>query len=253
MTDPRQHTNLLSWDRAVAITAELTHTADAEVVLADREIATGIFAQSRPGETYNFIHQTICEYLAAFCAAQVDPDGWDRLMATQRTLAASPDPAGRTRLMEVIPFAVALLPTARRRAALADVLELADMELYGRCVPQSQVYDPVGWSRYVRQEHAFLTTGETFGGPWLSRLRLVQMFVAYAEEDPIGAVRLAEACHGAFITWLVRRMVNLTAPRLALVRIAAVLEYADMLPSSLSARREAEDFEADAPRPAVTG
>jgi len=47
MIDPDQHTNPLSCDRALAVTAEVTDAAEPRGLLLDLEFTTGIFAQAQ--------------------------------------------------------------------------------------------------------------------------------------------------------------------------------------------------------------
>jgi hypothetical protein len=190
---------------------------------------TGIFDGERSGESIRFIHLTFCEYLAAAELVRNRRDGWQLLMTRHREALASHSSA-KSRLIEVIPFAVAMLPPKDHHDALTEVYQLGQRDLYARCVIEIQRYDHANWADYVTAEREWLVARpyEEWDEYWLSRLqiyqtaladsqptldgstgavdrlfldlisdqreRLVPLFSAYAAENPRGAFRLSEAC-----------------------------------------------------------
>ncbi|WP_433384339.1 NACHT domain-containing protein [Actinoplanes sp. CA-142083] len=237
MLDVRQSPNSIAWDRAQKVTASVAKTtpAKAKEILDDLEINTGIFSVEREGESIRFIHLTFCEYFAAIEATKGRRDGWESLVDTQRKFQDSGDENLQSRLMEVIPFAIGTLPPSRMDTALSDVLNLGDLELYGRCLLETQEYDHEGWQKYATGEYQYFTDESDWDESWLRRLhlyqtvvadarmvsermqvaltpeismhdlfvalvaddraRLTQLFSSYAGQDPVAAIRLAEACN----------------------------------------------------------
>jgi hypothetical protein len=100
------------------------HEAETEL----REIAkeTGLITEEREGETFRFIHLTFCEFLAAYESALGRANGWSELIQQHRAFRSDKSPALRTRLIEVLPFACALLPRHMKRDALTQVSEIGD-------------------------------------------------------------------------------------------------------------------------------
>jgi len=122
-------------------------------------------------------------------------------------------------------------------SALTDVLALGDMELYGRCLLETQAYEHDGWNEYAIQEYAYFASSgdDAMDERWLRRLELFQsvvrdasavaehthrtpthivsldqmfselvaenrktlvsIFRAYADRDPVAALRLAYICN----------------------------------------------------------
>lgn len=177
MTDPSQPVNSMSWKRAIEL-AEKTWKCSAEQ--AESQFLglakeTGIIDEEKPGETLRFIHQTFCEFLAATECAKRRPDGWQDLMRAHRSFARPGESGLRTRLLEVVPFAHALLPQHARAAALADVAEFDDGLILGRCFLETQLYGNPEWEDYVEGERQFLSRQSS--GSWdesmLRRLHLL--------------------------------------------------------------------------------
>lgn len=179
MLDAGQSSNSLLWERGLAVTAEVGGVSDPEGVLRDLGVHTGIFTEERAGETFRFIHLTFCEFFAALEAAQNRASGWQLLLNKQREFQSTSDHPARYRLIEVIPFATALLPNAHTAGALSEVLDLGDMELYGRCLLETQEYYHEGWQTYVDGEYQFFARSDKrdWNEGWLRRLHLYRTVI----------------------------------------------------------------------------
>lgn len=168
--------NLLDWSRAIEIAQSIFTGAsaeEAEIQLREMSKETGLFAEERPSETLRFIHLTFCEYLAAVEAVQGVADGWDQLVNAHRE-NRNGTPQLRTRLVETIPFAVGLLPRARRDGALDDLDSLEDQRLLTRAMLETQAYGHAVWNRFWRSESAALlaTDPRDRDTLWTERLHL---------------------------------------------------------------------------------
>lgn len=174
MTNSDQPVNSLSWKRATELAEKVWKcSADqAEVRLLELASATGIISEEKSGETFRFIHQTFCEFLAASECAKRRKNGWRDLMATHRSFHRSGEAWLQTRLLEVLPFAQALLPQHARSAALADIAELGDGPILGRCFLETQLYDQPEWEGYVAEEREILSKDALAGWSELTLRRL---------------------------------------------------------------------------------
>src|SRR5262249_203108 len=139
---------------------------------------TGIFAEERPGEAFQFIHLTFCEFLAAIeCASK--QTRWQRLLETHKGFAASNEKNLSSRLVEVIPFSLALMTRTERPKALTEVAALKDRQVLARCFLETQLYDREEWAKYVVEESEYLTIEGTRGRDerWLRRLHLFNVVI----------------------------------------------------------------------------
>jgi hypothetical protein len=229
ITDETQDLNSILRVAAVAKVADarkLTSTADADRELDLLVKDTGIVDEERPGQTLRFIHLSFGEFLAAKYAALRQKGGWDELLRRHGEM-------GGSRLIEVLPFALALLPPAEQPDAIDQVAALGDNDLLGRCFLESQAYDHALWPGYVEDERESLlaVSPEHWTENWLQRLRrftvvardaeawgrlsgaridvaignmfsdlvgtdrerLSRVFSSFASHDPAAAFRLAEA------------------------------------------------------------
>jgi hypothetical protein len=101
----------------------------------------------------------------------------------------------QTRLLEVIPFAQALLPRGERSEALNDVSKLEDMLVLGRCFLETQLYAHPEWKSYLTREQSYLATRNrlAWDKDWLRRLHLFSVVVRDARDWTIEVARKAIA------------------------------------------------------------
>ncbi|MHC3472523.1 NACHT domain-containing protein [Streptomyces sp. 7R007] len=187
MCDPEQAANSLSWPRAIDTVAEIYQCGRAEAEQRFRELAkeTGLVSEERSGESYRFIHLTFCEFFAAKEAAEGRADGWAELMDAHHAFAADPDAYTASRLGEVLPFALALLPRSRRADALQELGDRGVGSLVlGRCFLETQLYDHPSWAVYAADESVYLTRAPSgsWDDAWLRRLHLFNVVLKDAEE-----------------------------------------------------------------------
>lgn len=237
LCNPDEPGNLVPWECAIAAVYEVYGVADdheAELVLNELKRDTGIVTVEKEGESLRFIHLTFCEYLAAKEATEGVVDGWDSLVSTHLAFTRSEEPQIRTRLVEVIPFALALLPKSQREAALVQIRHTSDNRVIGRCILETQAYDSHLWTDYCSDEskHLVEVPPDRWDDAWLRRLqffsavlldhedwaahmrkesaaslgalvgaivrsereRLLKVFTSYARNDSVAAFRLATAC-----------------------------------------------------------
>ncbi|MFD6549938.1 NACHT domain-containing protein [Streptomyces sp. NPDC058398] len=182
MCDTSQAANSLSWRAAVeGITDLMPGLTPMEAENKLRELAkeTGIISEERRGETFRFIHLTFCEFFAAKESAEGRDDGWAELIDAHRVLSGSSHPQTRTRLVEVVPFAIAMLPRVRRQQALLDTASLGDMQVLGRCFLETQAYSHQAWDGYFATESSSLlqTSPQDWTEGWLLRLHLFNVIL----------------------------------------------------------------------------
>ena len=177
LIDPEQPVNLLSWESAIAVAEDLWQcpSSVAESRLNELASETGIISHERLGESFRFIHQTFCEFLAATECAKGRKDGWSYLLRTHKTFVSSREEQLQVRLLEVIPFALALLQPHQQPAALGEISHLNDRLMLGRCFLETQLYGEAEWADYVNAERDYLSTSRATG--WdESQLRRLQLF-----------------------------------------------------------------------------
>ena len=144
---------------------------------------TGIIDGKRPGDTVYFIHLSFCEFLAAKYVARYSTAGWSELLERHKSFQKGGNVRARTRLVEVLPFAVALLPESAQSAAVEDVARLADQRVLGRCFLETQIYDHRLWPAYIDAETQALRAAdpEDWHDDWLQRLQLFSVVLRDAE------------------------------------------------------------------------
>lgn len=161
----------------------LKSDAEAEAVFDEIAKETGITEEEKSDESFRFIHLTFCEYLAAVECVKGQTDGHLNLLRMHRQLSASDLPHERTRLVEVIPFACALVTNrSAQLQALSEVAALGDWELFGRCLLETQAYDHPDWPTYEREEGKYLQNvpHDQWNEEWLSRVHLFRTVLADA-------------------------------------------------------------------------
>lgn len=175
LTDGRQPSNSLRWSDAVRITREVLNCDQEKANGAFEEIATetGLVSQERQHETFRFIHLTFCEFLAAYEAVQGQKDGLGALIRCHRDLQGENNPQVRSRLVEVLPFAVGLTARVRRPSVLSQIAELEDHRLLARCFLETKLYEHESWPKFLRVAEANLLSPHCdWDESWLRDLHL---------------------------------------------------------------------------------
>ncbi|MFI6458704.1 NACHT domain-containing protein [Streptosporangium amethystogenes] len=186
LIDPSQPANSLSWKKAIDAAKATWSCDDLEAESRFRELAseTGIIGEERPGETFRFIHLTFCEFLAAMECTNWRLSGWDSLLQKHREFSSSDELQLQSRLIEVVPFAFALLQPVMRPEALANVFSMGDREVLGRCFLETQMYQTDEWASYFLAEQKFLSeeTESDWSEDKLRRLHLFSVIIRDARE-----------------------------------------------------------------------
>ncbi|HXO27161.1 MAG TPA: NACHT domain-containing protein [Thermoanaerobaculia bacterium] len=174
LLDSGQPANLLSWSRAVQVVNEVIGTPylKSEILLRELAKETGIIEEERVGETFRFIHLTLCEFFAALEATDGHATGWSELLNAHRAFRDGGDAQLGTRLVEVIPFASGLLKRHDRDTAFRDLVRLEDRALSARCFLETKYYEHPSWQAFVRLEEQELisTPKDNWDEEWLQRL-----------------------------------------------------------------------------------
>jgi NACHT domain len=182
LRDPDQPANLLRWDRAVRVASDVTGLpfVEAEKHLRQISVDTGLITEEIKGETLRFIHLTFCEFLCAFEAIQGRSDGWSELINLHREFSST---SLRTRLVEVLPFACALMPRHMRVQAILALAPVADERVLALTFLETKQYDHEVWSRFITSlEHRLLShDAEDLHSEWLSQVHLFMVVCADAE------------------------------------------------------------------------
>jgi hypothetical protein len=235
ITDAEQPLNSLSWSDAVdtVVAVYQCSPADAEQLLQEIAKETGLILEERIGDTFQFIHLTFCEFFAAAEAAQGIESGWIDLFRVHHEFTSSGSPPLASRLIEVIPFTIGLLPRYHRAKAISDVREMNDLRLLPSSLLETKTYEHPAWPAFAQAEmESLITTPEEYwDSQWLQRLYLLtvvvrdaalslpqhdevpirfesflqvliskqssslnKLFSAYATQDAAAAFRIAEAC-----------------------------------------------------------
>lgn len=186
LLDLDQPANSLSWDSSVDIACEVLKQEDraaAEAYLRRLSSETGLVAEERPGESLCFIHLTFCEFFAALEAAEGEENGVERVLAAHRSFRDSDTPQLRTRLAEVVPFAIGMLPRRRAAGLLVAVVESGDAQTVTRCFLETQQYESDLWPEFVQTEAQRLAGHDLqdWNEAWLSRLHLLGVVLREAE------------------------------------------------------------------------
>lgn len=170
MLDTSQPANSLLWRKGIEVVKLVckVEASDAEQMLLELGRETGLFTTERAGESFRFMHLTLCEFFAAVHAVKNRPTGWKDLIARQHELANDALPQTRTRLFEVIPFACGLQHAVNRATAVSDVVELGDNRLLLRCLLETKAYNHRAWSRVVvEQRERLIAVPERWDDDWL--------------------------------------------------------------------------------------
>jgi hypothetical protein len=168
--------NSLTLRRALLASRGLWTDGDAEAALVRLAVDTGIVAVQRRGQTVQFIHLTLCEYLAG---RELSERGETEL---NRVLDDACSVNGR-RLWETVVFAVALSKRNLRERALHRLVSNgAPSELILRIVREVQTYDDPAFLQAVTAATTRLaeTPMEDWDADWLTQVRLLVSCLADA-------------------------------------------------------------------------
>lgn len=186
LLDVNQSINSLQWVDALRITREVLDCKETEAESIFQELAkeTGLITEERIRQSFRFIHLTFCEFLAAYEAVQGQVDGWSKLIEAHAQFQDHAEPQLHSRLLEVIPFACALLPRVARYDALTDLAKLGDKRLLARSFLETKLYDHVAWKDFVETESQSLlnTPEKNWDDQWLRDLYLFNVVVRDANQ-----------------------------------------------------------------------
>lgn len=181
LIDKRQAANSIAAGDAIAAGKKAWGCSATEAEIRFRQLAndTGIITEERSSESWRFIHITFCEFLAAIESASGRRFGWYHLLTIHEEYARSAELTLRSRLVEVIPFALALLSRNQRQQSLQEVAKLSDGIILGRCFLETQLYDSPAWNSYLDSELAYLSTPAIANEveQWVRHLQLLYIVV----------------------------------------------------------------------------
>lgn len=232
LLNPAQPANTVRYEdlsRLVSETYQLTDPKEADVRILELIRDTGLISIERDYETVRFTHLTFCEFFAAKEAVEGRANGWANLRSHYLEMRGKG--IGASRLVEVLPFAVALMPRIQRSEALDDLRRLAEPRLIARALLETQLYSHQVLRLYLDNELRDLSDAhpDKWGDEWRERLhlflvllddarstlpdghglpghefvtkrltsgsrdRMFRIFSTYAEYDPAMAFRLADS------------------------------------------------------------
>lgn len=178
--------NRISIDRAIETVKDiLDSSSDEHAERSLNQIAseTGLIVEEQSGESLRFIHLTFCEYLAAVECVKSSANAVSALIQKHAELQKR-STNERTRLLEAIPFACALITDrSSQRDAIAQVARTRDWELLGRCILETQRYDHPAWRTYERKEGEYLRNipHDAWDRHWIARLQLFRSVLSDAK------------------------------------------------------------------------
>jgi hypothetical protein len=182
LCDPDQSPNHLSWSNAIEIVGSVVGSktsADASTYLRDLAKETGLISEEQYGESFRFIHLTFCEYFCAYEAVHSRLDGWASLLSSHRRFQH--DAVLKSRLVEALPFATALLPRHMRAGAVEQVWKCDDLHLAAMTFLETKNYAHGRWQEFVDGNIARLE--QIDGRKWSSdELRELHLFLVVASD-----------------------------------------------------------------------
>lgn len=181
LLDPDQPANLLSFSRAIKVIQAVKKCTKEEASSHFRELSkeTGLISEEQPGETFRFLHLTICEYFAALEAVEGQRNGWQKLIETHHEFQTNTKPYLVSRLIEVIPFACGLLPRLKRYAAISDVKNLGNPGILIRSFLETKLYEHDCWPNFIENyKQQILNVPEAeWDDKWLRNLHLLNVVI----------------------------------------------------------------------------
>jgi hypothetical protein len=190
----RDSANYISWSEAIKIVAAETKKGPAKAEELLREISkdTGLITEERRGEILRFIHLTFCEFLSAHYAREYRTDGWRDIVKSFSDCQSTPNLS--TRLVEVIPFAIALLPKSRQPEAFSELNDANNFYMLSLCYMETKFYES-GWSRFRSRFEAYLLASAntaTDGDGSIDWFRHIHIYLALVNDADRALAVLAE-------------------------------------------------------------
>lgn len=169
LSDAGTSANRISWAKAVATIREvqemknvggkkaaLSSTMDqknkeAIAYLDELHINTGIIAVEQKGETLRFIHLTFCEFMAAHYLTHYVEDWVGELYGLQQQFNTLDNAATRSRLNQVIPFALGLIDRSRpvgQPKALDSMEPIVSDDVLAAIFLETKAYAHPAWIRF---------------------------------------------------------------------------------------------------------
>lgn len=196
LCDPDQAPNHLIWENAVRVVMETLKYKQREKAIAYlRELSkeTGLIGEEQEGESFRFIHLTFCEFFCAYEAVHGTANGWSGLLAAHKQFQG--DPALRARLIEVLPFAAALLPRHMRDEAINQIGSYQDIHLLAMTFLETKNYEHHLWPKLVDASISNLkeSARDHWDADWLRELHLFLVVASDAERAAEVASEIARS------------------------------------------------------------
>jgi GTPase SAR1 family protein len=177
-------TNRIAWKDGVDVVRAVTKksVSEAEHFLRDLSKETGLITEERPAETFRFIHLTFCEFFAGFEAVEHRKDGWSELIKAFRDFSQAD--ISKARLVEVIPFACALMPAHSKSDAIVEVHdELANKYVLALSFLETKLYNHPLWRKFKDnyQEELISSSEANWGLEWLAKVHTFLVVCSDAE------------------------------------------------------------------------
>jgi hypothetical protein len=175
LLDPDEGRNSVPQSRLLERMEAAGYREDPAEALSTLATDTGLFSVERSGETYAFLHLTLCEFLAAREIVNAGEDGWRDV---ERRLQEGGDgseaaEAWASRLGEVVAFACGLSSRTLRDRILADLARRGDRGLLLRAAIEAQGYADERVLAAIEEEGVALadTAPARWDVSWFARLR----------------------------------------------------------------------------------
>lgn len=176
LLDSEETLNSISQPRMLEGVKASGWTGDATELLETLAIDTGLFSAEREGETYRFMHLTLCEFMAARAVVNGGLSAWEKVVAH---LHANGDEDADTvaswesRLGEVVAFTCGMAPHSLGEAITKDLTTYAHDALLLRAAIEAQSSSDLKVSAAaVREAHSLEAVGPSeWDVAWFSRLR----------------------------------------------------------------------------------
>jgi hypothetical protein len=256
LLDTTGPTNLLHYADVISIicTVIKCNPDDAELYLRELSKETGILTEERERESCRFIHLTFCEFLAHE-AVHGSADGWEDLMLRHEELLAEPSRASHARLIEVIPFACALLPRYKMPDALSSISRTNDQRTLTMAFLETKIYDQPTWYGFaigleanLLQRLSALRHHDDLEREWLAD---VVLFVVVCKDEE-RARRFLPQNHLSYEVDSFFQKLNIQAKSLILPMIASYAEHDAVAASRMAALCQV-NLEDEAPEVLIDG
>jgi hypothetical protein len=176
LLDPDESLNSISERRMLESIESSDWTGDPAELLEILAVDTGLFSAEREGETYRFMHLTLCEFMAARAVVNGGMSAWDKVISRLREDDGATGGSVTTwesRLGEMVAFTCGLAPHSLGEAISKDLTTLADDGLLLRAAVEAQSYGDIKVSAAVSREAERLEaiSPREWDVAWFSRLR----------------------------------------------------------------------------------